>query len=271
MGNLVNTLVEVGTFGLVKDVTGTEAAGQAGQAAAGVQAQVAREGIAAAKEQQLFERQNTKLDRQQSTARYREQFDLNQDRYDDSVGRYDENRADNAPRIEAGNQAIAQQQALLGLSGQGAQKAAYGGIQESAGQRFLRERQQRALVRNSSAIGGLGGGNVRTALQEQAAGFAMQDVDNQFNRLSAVAGQGASNMPVQVGSQTSPSGTNVNTNTASNSAGNIINAQSNLGAAQASGILAPAQANAAFNNQLLQLGGTVAGANSDRIYDYLFS
>jgi hypothetical protein len=88
----------------------------------------------------------------------------------------------------------------------------------------------------------------------------MQDVDNQFNRLSAVAGQGASNMPVQVGSQTSPSGTNVNTNTASNSAGNIINAQSNLGAAQASGILAPAQANAAVTNQLLQLGGAAAGA-----------
>jgi hypothetical protein len=29
----------------------------------------------------------------------------------------------------------------------------------------------------------LGGGNIRTALQEQAAGFAQQDIQNQFNRL----------------------------------------------------------------------------------------
>jgi hypothetical protein len=254
MSNIINEAVNFVTFGAVDDVTGVNAAGQAGQQAAQLQADVAREGIAAAKEQQLFERQNTKLDRQQSTARYREQFDLNQERFDLA-------RADNAPRIEAGNQAVAQQQALLGLSGQGAQQAAYGGIQESAGQRFLRERQQRALVRNSSAIGGLGGGNVRTALQEQAAGLAMQDVDNQFGRLGQLAGQGqnASNSSAQAGGMTSPSGTNVNTNTASNSAGNIINAQSNLGAAQASGILAPSQANAAFNNQLLQLGGTAAG------------
>jgi hypothetical protein len=56
-------------------------------------------------------------------------------------------------------------------------------LQESPGQRFIRERQQRALLRNQSAIGGLGGGNVRTALQEQAAGFAQQDLQNQFNRL----------------------------------------------------------------------------------------
>ena len=261
MSNVIN---DVFGFIGINDATGSEAAGRAGQQAAAIQAEVAREGIAAAKEQQLFERQNTKLDRQQSTARYREQFDLNQDRFD-------LNRADNAPRIEAGNQAIAQQQALLGLSGQDAQQAAYGGIQESAGQRFLRERQQRALVRNSSAIGGLGGGNVRTALQEQAAGFAMQDVNNQFGRLGQLAGQGqnASNSSAQAGGMTSPSGTNVNTNTASNSAGNIINAQSNLGAAQATGILAPAQANTAVSNQLLQLGG-IGLANSDKIAN-LFS
>jgi hypothetical protein len=264
MGKLVNDFLEIGSFGILDDPLGIDQATRSGQQAAQVQADVAREGIAAAKEQQLFERQNTKLDRQQSTARYREQFDLNQDRFD-------LNRADNAPRIEAGNQAIAQQQALLGLSGQDAQQAAYGGIQESAGQRFLRERQQRALVRNSSAIGGLGGGNVRTALQEQAAGFAMQDVNNQFGRLGQLAGQGqnASNSSAQAGGMTSPSGTNVNTNTASNSAGNIINAQSNLGAAQATGILAPSQANTAVSNQLLQLGG-IGLANSDKIAN-LFS
>ena len=210
MSDIINTAVSVGTLGIVDDVTGAKAAGRAGQAAAAVQAEAAMAGI----------------------EENRRQFDLN--------------RGDLQPRIEGGNQAFSQQQALLGLSGQDAQQAAYGGIEESAGQRFLRERQQRALVRNSSAIGGLGGGNVKTALQEQAAGFAMQDVNNQFGRLGQLAGQGqnAANMSGQLGAQ---------------SAGQIANLQANQGAAQASGILAPAQANAAATNQILQLAG--AGAS----------
>lgn len=48
------------------------------------------------------------------------------------------------------------------------------------GQEFIRERQRQALLRSAGAIGGLGGGRVRTALQQQAAGFAQQDI--QFQR-----------------------------------------------------------------------------------------
>jgi hypothetical protein len=254
MGGLVNTIVEVGSFGLVKDATGSEAAGKAGQAAANVQAQAAMAGVEEARLQREFEREQIEIDRAQNTERYNQQFDLSQERFD-------LNRADNAPRIEAGNQALTQQQALLGLSGQDAQKAAYGGIEESAGQRFLRERQQRALVRNSSAIGGLGGGNVRTALQGQAAGFAMQDVDNQFNRLGQLSGQGqnAANVSGQVGAQpTSTNASNFQTNVPGGSTNSIINAQSNMGAAQASGILAPTAANTAATNQILQLAGAAA-------------
>jgi hypothetical protein len=91
----------------------------------------------------------------------------------------------------AGDQATAAQSALLGLQGAEAQGQAYATIQESPGQRWLRQRQTKALLANQAAIGGLRGGNVRTALQEQAAGFAMQDVDNQFSRLSELAGRGA--------------------------------------------------------------------------------
>jgi hypothetical protein len=256
MSNVINKFVKIGTFGLVDDFTGTEAAGEAGQAAANVQAQAAMAGLEFSKEQRDFERRRLEIDRAQNTKRYNQQFDLSQERFD-------LNREDNAPRIVAGNRASSRQQALLGLSGQNKQQLAYDDIQESAGQRFLRERSQRALVRNSSAIGGLGGGNVRTALQEQATGFAMQDVDNQFNRLGAIAAQGqnASNASGQIGAQpTSTNASNFQTNIPGDSTNNIINALSNQGAAQASGILAPAQANAAFTNQLLQLGGAAAGA-----------
>ncbi len=96
------------------------------------------------------------------------------------------------PSIEAGDLARQQQLALLGLSGTEAQQAAFTGLGDSPGQQFIRKRQERALVRNAAATGGLQGGNVLTALQEQAAGFASQDIQNQFGRLGQVAGQGQS-------------------------------------------------------------------------------
>lgn len=63
-------------------------------------------------------------------------------------------------------------------------------LNESPGQKFLRERAQKNLLRNTAAIGGLGGGNVRSALVEQGVGFAQQDIQNQFARLGQLAGQG---------------------------------------------------------------------------------
>jgi|TARA_R110000782_G_C14819187_1_gene413768 hypothetical protein len=257
MSSIVNKIVKVGTLGRERDVTGIDAAGSAARGAANVQAQAAESSLIDAREQRDFERQQAGIDRQQNNERYREQFDLSQ-------SRFDINRADNAPRIEGGNQAFSQQQALLGLSGQEAQQSAYGQIQESAGQRFLRERQQKALVRNASAIGGLGGGNVRTALQEQAAGFAMQDIDNQFNRLGSLSAQGqnAINSSGQLGTQpTTNSASNVQTNVSNASTNTIANLQANQAAARASGILGQTQAEAAATGQLLQLAGMAAGSS----------
>ena len=95
-----------------------------------------------------------------------------------------------SPWQQAGANALGQQQALLGMGGQAAQDQAFEAFGNSPGQQFLRDRQQKALMRNSAAMGGLGGGNVRTALQEQAAGNAAQDYNNQFNRLGQLSGQG---------------------------------------------------------------------------------
>ncbi len=211
MSSIVNKVTEISTFGLVKDVTGVEAAQDAANKAAGIQAQGAQAGI----------------------AEQRRQFDITQEQL--------------APFREAGVGALEQQQALLGLSGQEAQQTAFSGLQESAGQKFIRERAQRNLVRNQSAIGGLGGSNVRSALVEQGAGFASQDIQNQFGRLGQVAGQGqaAGTSIGQFGAQT---------------AGNIANLGIAGSQARASGILGAQQAESQFRGQLLNLGGQVAGA-----------
>lgn len=142
---------------------------------------------------------------------------------------FDMTRQDLLPSLEAGNLAREQQQALLGLSGVEAQQAAFAGLQESPGQQFLRERGQRNLLRNAAAIGGLGGGNVRSELVQQGVGFAQQDLQNQFGRLGQLAGQGqqaATNIG-QFGAQ---------------SATNIGNALQAGGRARASGILGQNQA-----------------------------
>lgn len=151
-----------------------------------------------------------------------------------------------APFREAGVGALSQQQAMLGLSGQEAQQQAYAQLQESPAQQFLRARQERALLRNQAAIGGLGGGNIRTALQEQATGFAQQDIQNQFNRLASLTG----------GGQTAA--TNV-ANLGQQTAGQIGAYGMQAAEAQASGILGAAQAQSQLVGNLAQAAGMYYG------------
>jgi hypothetical protein len=116
-------------------------------------------------------------------------------------GRFDVMRGENIQRLdpysEAGAAATREQMALMGLSGEEAGAEAMARFQESPGQRFMRERAQKALLSKASAIGGLGGGNVRSALVEQGAGFAAQDYDRQLARLAALGGQGMSAADIQ--------------------------------------------------------------------------
>jgi hypothetical protein len=94
------------------------------------------------------------------------------------------------PSIDTGNLAREQLAASLGLSGEEAEQKFLESFKESSGQKFLRERAERALLRNTSAIGGLGGGNVRSALVEQGIGIAGQRLSERQNRLAALSGSG---------------------------------------------------------------------------------
>ncbi len=153
------------------------------------------------------------------------------------------------PFQQAGTEALGQQQALLGMGDPGDQQKAFEAFNESPGQQFIRKRAQRNLLQNSSAVGGLGGGNVRKALVEQGTGFAQQDFNNQFNRLATLTGggQAAVNSIGQFGA-----------NTASNNA----NLRGNQGSARASGILGAAQARNQFINSATKAGGTLLGSFS---------
>lgn len=133
------------------------------------------------------------------------------------------------PYEAAGEAALEQQLALTGLSGTEAQQAAFDAFAESPGQQYLREQQERALIRNASAVGGLGGGNVLTALQEQAAGIASTDYANYYNQLAGLSGTGQT-----AATDVATIGATAATSTAQSEA--------DAAAARASGILGTSQA-----------------------------
>jgi len=206
------------TWGITAAVTvsavASHQAGKAAESAANVQSQADLAGV----------------------AETRRQFDITQEQFQ--------------PFREAGVSALGQQQALLGLSGQEAQEQAFSGIKESPAQQFLRGRAERGLIRNQAAIGGLGGGNIRTALQEQGTAFAQQDINNQFNRLATLTGggQAATSTVGQLGAK---------------SAQSIAAGLSGSGQAQASGILGAQQAQGQFMGQLGRgFAGGAVGANT---------
>lgn len=94
------------------------------------------------------------------------------------------------PYTEAGRAAIAKEAALSGAMGAEAQQAAINEYIESPGQAYLRKQQEEALLRNSAAIGGLGGGNVRTALQQQAMDIASTQQQQYLENLRSIATRG---------------------------------------------------------------------------------
>ena len=69
--------------------------------------------------------------------------------------------------LGAGQDAQGVQAALSGALGAEAQAQAFANFQDSPGQAFLQERGERAVTRNASATGGLGGGRVLQELQRK--------------------------------------------------------------------------------------------------------
>lgn len=135
------------------------------------------------------------------------------------------------PFAQTGIAALGSRAALAGLGGPEGQQAALGQIQESPAQQFIRDRQRRAQLRNASAIGGLGGGNIKSAIAEQEAGFAIQDLENQRRELAQLSAGG-----LQAGTALGTLG--------AATAGNIADLTQAEAAARASGILGGQQAKA---------------------------
>jgi hypothetical protein len=151
------------------------------------------------------------------------------------------------PYTEAGLPALEQQQALLGLQGPEAERAAIERI--SGGERFqeITRQGEEAILSRASATGGLRGGNVQAALAQFRPQVLNQLIEEQYGRLGGMttlgqrsaAGVGAAGMETGV---------------------NVSNLLAQQGAARAGGELGEAKAYGQILNLPAQFLGMQYGA-----------
>lgn len=150
------------------------------------------------------------------------------------------------PYVEAGQGAMAAQQALTGLSGPEAQAAALRAIQESPEMKAMTQQGENAILQQASATGGLRGGNVQAALAQFRPQVLSSLINQQYQRLGGLT---------QIGQASAAGVGSAGLQTGQGIAG-LLQQQ---GAAQAGGQLALGQAFQGIPNAFMAGLGTYAG------------
>lgn len=161
------------------------------------------------------------------------------------------------PFAEAGAPALEQQQALLGLRGPEAERAAIERI--SGGETFqsLAKQGEEALLQRASATGGLRGGNIQGALGQFRPQLLSSLIEEQYGRLGGLANVGLTTQQnlAKIG-QSSAAGVGAG---GMESGTNIANLLAQQGAARAGGIRGEATAYGKLLNAPFQLAGFQSG------------
>ena len=95
-----------------------------------------------------------------------------------------------APYEQAGQAAFGQQQALIGLGGPEAERAAIDRILGGETFKSLASQGEEALLQRASATGGLRGGNIQAALGQFRPQLLSSLIEQQYGRLGGIAGAG---------------------------------------------------------------------------------
>lgn len=151
-----------------------------------------------------------------------------------------------SPYVKAGEGALGQQQAILGLSGAAAQKAAIAGIESSPYFKSQTRQGEMGILQNASATGGLRGGNVQGALAQFRPALLNQLIQQQYGQLGGLSqlGQASAAQQAAAGQQTGS---------------DIANLYGQQGAAIAGGQLAQAGIQSQLIGNLSNIAGTYAG------------
>lgn len=150
------------------------------------------------------------------------------------------------PYVEAGQPALQQQQALIGLRGAPEQQAAITALEQSPFFQSAVRQGEEALLQRASATGGLRGGNIQAALAQFRPQMLESQIAQQYERLAGLTSLGQSSAAGQAGA-------------GMQSAGAIGNLLAQRGAALAGGQLAVGSVPRQTFGDILKIGGTIAG------------
>lgn len=150
-----------------------------------------------------------------------------------------------APYVTAGEGAISQQQALIGLQGPEAQQQAIAGFEQSPLFQSLTRQGEEAILQQGAATGGLRGGNIQMALSQFRPQVLNSLIEQQYNRLGGITSLGQSSAAGQGTSGIS-------------SASNISNLLANQGQAIAGGQIAKGNVARQTFQDVLSIGKAVA-------------
>lgn len=152
------------------------------------------------------------------------------------------------PYIQAGGQALQGMQGLLGLRGAGEQQAAIQGIEQGAQFQELARQGEQGILQNASATGGLRGGNVQAALSQFRPALLNQLIESQYGKLAGLTSMGGT-AAQNLLSMGQGSATGI-ASAEQQRAANIGNFVTQMGAAQAGGILGSGKAYAGLYQDL---------------------
>jgi hypothetical protein len=195
---------------VIGGITGAKQAGQAAEAAAATQAAAAQAGI------------------------------------DEQKRQFDKLVELMSPYVTAGTGAMAQQQALIGLSGPEAQAAAIAQQEQSPIFQALTQQGESAILQNAAATGGLRGGNVQAALSQFRPQVLNSLIEQQYGRLGGFTKLGQASAAGQAESGLA-------------SADSISNLLANQGAATAGGQIARGNVVRQSFGDLLSIGKAASG------------
>lgn len=151
-----------------------------------------------------------------------------------------------SPYVNAGTGALGQQQALVGLGGPEAERAALERIQNSPSFLAAIQQGENAMLQNASATGGLRGGNLQGAMAQFRPALLSQAINDQYGKFAGLTSLGQ-NAAAGVGNAGMQTGSNV---------ANLLGQQ---GQAQAGGALGEARGVASIFSSIPQGLGAYYG------------
>lgn len=135
-----------------------------------------------------------------------------------------------SPYTQAGAGALTEQQALAGLGGPEAERAAIERISGGETYKALAQQGEEALLQRASATGGLRGGNIQAALGQFRPALLSSLIEQQYGRLGGLTdiGQASAARQAAFGQQTGANVSNLMGQRGSAQAGGILGQQSAL-------------------------------------------